>query len=284
MKTGAEIMKSEIIEKYIVSNNKVMPVSEAMLPSEGSYRIIYEVVRIISGVPLFLEKHMVRLEASSRLMNYSIKNISNEIQSNIIMLIKANHSPDKNVKIIVYNLDNPIPDYMIYFIQSSYPTPEEYRMGVHGILLNEERGNPNAKVLNISFKERIASALADSNAYETFLVNKENEITEGSRSNVFFTKNGAVITAPKGNVLMGITRLCIFELCKNLGIEIEEKPIPVSALRNMDGVFITGTSPKILPVRSIDDMVFNSADNPIIKALIKAYDDVVAEYINQRKE
>ena len=276
-------MNSEIIEKFIVSNNKVMPVSKAGMLPEGSSRVIYEVVRVISGVPLFLERHMERLEASARLMDCSIKSISDEIQSSIKELIKANNSLDKNVKIIAYNIDNPIPDYMEYFIQSSYPTPEEYKMGVHGILLNEERNNPNAKVVNTSLRERVAAALADAKAYETLLVNKKNEITEGSRSNIFFTKDGAVITAPKGNVLVGITRLCVFELCNNLEIEIVEKPIPAAILRNMDGVFMTGTSPKILPIRSIDDMCFSSVDDPVIKALMKGYNDMVAGYVERYK-
>ena len=275
-------MGSEIIEKYVVSNSKVMPVSKAGILSEGSSRTIYEVIRVISGVPLFLERHMERLEASARLMDYSINNISDKIQSSMTELIKANNSPDKNAKIIVYNMENPIPDYMAYFIRSSYPAPEEYKTGVHVILLKEERDNPNAKVVNISFKERVAAALADAKAYETLLVNRENEITEGSRSNVFFVKNGTVITAPKGNVLIGITRLCVFELCENLGIKVLEKPISTAALRDMDGVFMTGTSPKILPIGSIDDMSFSSAGNPVIKALMKGYDEMIAEYVENK--
>lgn len=275
-------MNSEIIEKYIVSNGKLMPVSEAGELPAGSSRTIYEVIRVISGVPLFLERHMERLEASARLVDCSVKTISDKIQNSIIDLIKANNSPDKNIKVIVSNMENTIPDYRAYFIKSSYPTSEKYQNGVHGILFNEERNNPNAKVVNFSFKERIAAALADAEAYEALLVNKENEITEGSRSNVFFVKNGTVLTAPKGNVLIGITRVCVFELCKNLGIKIVEMPISVSMLKEMDGAFMTGTSPKILPISTIDDMSFSSAENQVIKALIKGYDEIISKYLKEK--
>ncbi|MEA4849243.1 MAG: aminotransferase class IV [Clostridiaceae bacterium] len=277
-------MSSEIIEKYLIINGRIMPVSEAGALSPGSSRTIYEVIKVVSGVPLFLERHMERLEASARLIDHSVAGISNKIQDSISELIKANNSPDKNVKIIVYNMENAVPDYMAYFIVSSYPTPEQYNTGVRGILLKEERSNPNAKVVNSSYKERIAAALSDANAYEALLVNREDEITEGSRSNMFFVRNGKVLTAPRGNVLIGITRVYVFELCKDLGIEITEQPISISMLKEMDGIFMTGTSPKILPISTIDDMHFNSAGNPVIKALMKSYDDVAEEYIRRKKQ
>jgi branched-chain amino acid aminotransferase len=179
-------------------------------------------------------------------------------------------------------MENTVPDYSIYFIHSSYPTPEQYETGVHGILLKEERSNPNAKVVNSGYKERVAAALADANAYEALLVNSKDEITEGSRSNVFFIKNNEVLTSPKGNVLIGITRVYVFEICRDLGIEIIEKPISVSMLREMDGVFITGTSPKILPISTIDDMSFNSARNPVIKTIMTSYNDRIEEYIKKK--
>lgn len=275
-------MKNEILERYLIINSRIIPVSEAGAFSTGASSTIYEVLRVVSGIPVFLERHMDRLEISAKLLNHSIAGISDNIRYSIGELIKANNSPDKNVKIIVYNMENPIPDYMVYFILSNYPTPEQYDVGVNVILLEEERNNPNAKVVNSGYKERVAAALADANAYEALLVNRENEITEGSRSNIFFVRDNKLFTAPKGNVLMGITRLYVFELCKDLGIEIIEEPISVSILKEMEGVFMTGTSPKILPISTIDDMSFSSAKNSIIKALMKRYDDIIEEYIKEK--
>ncbi|MHB1391882.1 MAG: aminotransferase class IV [Clostridia bacterium] len=277
-------MSMEMIESYLISNSRVVPVSEAGTHSVGSSKTIYEVIRVLSGVPLFLERHLERLEASARLIGCTVGPIADRAESSIRELIKVNNSPEKNVKIIVYNLENSIPDYMVYFIQSSYPTADEYRKGVRVILVNEERTNPNAKVVNSSFKDRVAAALSDAKAYEALLVNSENAVTEGSRSNVFFVNNGIVYTAPKGSVLIGITRVCVFELCKKLGIEIVEKPINASMLREMDGVFMTGTSPKLLPISTIDGMNFGSADNQVIKALMKGYDEMLKDYISRNRQ
>lgn len=272
-------MNSEIIESYFISNNKVMPVEEADKLSANSSRTIYEVIRVLSGTPLFLERHIERLESSARLVNSTVDAIRRKLEDSIYELIKANSNPDKNIKIIVYNLESSTPDYMAYFIKTSYPTAEEYSKGVQSILLQEERTNPNAKVVNSSYKERVAAAISSAKAYEALLVNSKNEITEGSRSNVFFVKNGTVLTAPKDNVLIGITRVCVMELCERLNIKVLEEPVNTNMLREIDGVFMTGTSPKILPISAIDDMHFNSAVNQVIKALIKGYDDMLEEYI-----
>lgn len=275
-------MSSEIIESYFISNNKVIPVVEAERHSPSSSQTIYEVIRVMSGVPLFLEKHIERLEASAKLVDCSVDKIKQKLENSILELIEANGKPDKNIKIIVYHLESDIPDYMAYFIKSSYPTAEEYSKGVQTILLHEERTNPNAKVVNSSYKERVASALSKAKAYEALLVNNKNEITEGSRSNIFFVKYGTVLTAPKGNVLIGITRVSVMELCEKLGVKVLEAPVNVEVLQGIDGLFMTGTSPKILPISSIDDMHFNSAENQIIKSLMKGYDDMSAEYIKKK--
>lgn len=283
IKTGAGFMKSEITESYFISNGKVNPVSEAGSPPSSTTRTIYEVIRVMSGVPLFLEKHMERLEASAKLLGYSLEASTDKVKESIQWLIKANNSPDKNIKILVYNLEKSSPDHLEYFIHSSYPKEEEYKNGVQAILLKEERANPNAKVVNSSFKERVAEALEAAKAYEALLVSSKDEITEGSRSNMFFVKGRTVYTAPKGNVLIGITRSSVFELCKKLGIEIVEKTISVSMLGEMEGVLMTGTSPKLLPISRIDDMSFGSAGNSVIKALMKGYDDMIKEYIEEKK-
>lgn len=275
-------MDSEIIEGYLIVNGRILPVAEAEGFSAGSSRTVYEVIRVISGVPVFLERHIERLEASAGLVNSSVKAIIPQLEESIVELIKANGSPDKNIKLIVYNLENGTPDYMAYFIKSSYPSAEEYGKGVKAILLHEERANPNAKIVNLSYKKRVAAALDSSGAYEALLVNGRDEITEGSRSNVFFVRRGEILTAPKGNVLIGVTRVCVVELCEKLGIKVLEAPVGSGMLKELEGVFITGTSPKILPVRSIGGLHFNSAENRVVKAIMQGYDAMLEEYINKK--
>ncbi len=274
----------EIIGKYFICNGNKLDIyqfSESNI--KNSSPSIYEVIRVIDGVPLFLEQHMERLHKSASRLNYSIENITDEIKVNILNLISINNEPDKNLKLIVYHLESKKAEYKIYFIKSSYPTIDQYQNGVHSVLYYAERAHPTIKLINTKFKSEVAHLLEHSNAYEALLVNQDNYITEGSRSNLFFIKSNTIYTSPAKNVLPGVTRTNIINLCNDLDISITEQPISINELIYFDALFMTGTSPRILPISSIDDMRFASSKNPILKLLIDEFDKYINKYIEAKK-
>jgi branched-chain amino acid aminotransferase len=101
-------------------------------------------------------------------------------------------------------------------------------------------------------------------------VNENNLITEGSRSNIFFLKEGTLITAPDNVILNGITRKHILEICTENNIKVEFACANASGLNEFDAVFMTGTSPIVLPFYCIDNYFFN-AKNPLIEKLRRLY-------------
>lgn len=276
-------MSNDIIEKYLIYNNKTYSIEHIDKLDTKNSLSIYEVIRVINGIPLFLEKHLERMQASARLLGRSIDAISGALEGNIHKLIQINGSPNKNIRVVAYNLDKAEPDVVMYYIHSSYPTVGEYLNGVPATLYHAERKNPNAKVVNQSFKDSVAKAMADTNTYEALLVNENGLLTEGSRSNLFFIRGRKVYTAPGSMVLVGITRVCVFEACRRSGFEVIEEAVPSSALPECEAVFISGTSPKVLPINSIDGKSYHSAANPIVMKITKAYDQILQEYIASKK-
>jgi branched-chain amino acid aminotransferase len=275
-------MNKEIIEDLLISNGNEYSSDQAdqIVIAQPS---IYEVIRVINGIPLFLEDHVERLQLSAVSLDSNIQIIMPNIVSDINKLIKINNYPEKNIKLIVFNLEKETPDYIMCFIKSSYPTQEQYLHGIHTILVHAERSNPNAKIINNELREMINEQLIENNAYEALLVNNQGEITEGSRSNLFFTVQGKIYTAHTQDVLIGITRKYIVEACSNLNLEVIEQPIPFSMLDYAEGAFITGTSPKLLPIASIDERQLDSANNEIVKNILKEYDRILQKYINEHK-
>lgn len=276
-------MKNEIIEKYLICNGNMIDRESYKSCNDFAANIVYEVIRVIDGVPLFLEEHMDRLVKSSEMISMDIRPLSGSIASNIKKLIEVNNKPAKNLKILVYKGDKSYIDYSIFFIQSNYPQPELYEKGIKAILFNALRENPNAKVQNSGLRERVNKALSESSAYEALLVNEAGEITEGSKSNVFFVKNNSLYTSPKQEVLLGVTRTRVIELARSLGIETIEASIHKSFLEKCDGLFITGTSPKVLPISNVDEFNYESSKNETILSLMKAYDSLIEDYIKRHK-
>ena len=274
----------EIAKDFFILNGMTIPASEFQQKDTTAYPSVYEVIRVIDGTPLFFEEHIERLIKSLDLLNYALPWDKKIIKDHIYELININKSYNYNIKIVINGLNTEKPNLFIYFITSNYPSDEQYTNGVHTILYEAERENPNAKVIAATFRDAVNKSIKNANAYEALLVNQKNEITEGSKSNLFFVKDNVFYTSPAKDVLLGITRDRIIQLCLQLNFEVREEVIPVSFLEEIDGLFLTGTSPKVLPIASIDNKNYDSSGNPAILALKKAYDDLINNYIAKSKE
>ena len=267
----------EIQEKYYILNgtkNETKNFNHEIILQNS----VYEVIRVLDGVPLFLEEHLDRLNESFKLIGSDFYIEKKQLISDIDNLIKINDCYNKNIKIVVADVKEE-PQTLIYFIVSNYPTEEDYSNGVKAILFKAVRDNPNAKVIHTSFRDSIKDKLNEQQAYEAILVNNSNEITEGSRSNIFLVKDNTVFTPPADDVLKGITRKRVIELCNNLNIPVIEKTISVDFLKECEGLFMTGTSPKVLPIASVDELNFNSNINPLILKIIDEYNSLISNYI-----
>lgn len=238
-------------------------------------KIIYEVLRVINGKPIFLEDHVRRMENSFKLIGEEFLLSYEEISNQIYELIKNQGKLEGNIKITyeVYGKE-----LKIFFIEHSYPSKEMYENGVKTILYFGERENPNAKIVNDNFREKVNKEIRENNAYEAILIDSKGYITEGSKSNIFMVKGNKLLTSPVDAVLLGITRGEVISLAKKLEIEVEEIEYKYLDINELDGMFISGTSPKILPINQVNDVNLN-VNNEIIRKLMMAYDNEINEYI-----
>jgi len=240
---------------------------------------IYEVLRVIDGTPLFLTEHLNRLYVSLKILNlkdsFDLSSLRG-LEDSIRKLISLNTLKNNNLKIIVTHFHGQRSlDCYGFFIPSTYPPKDAYETGVDTVLFHGTRDNPNAKVYQTELREAVAKKLAAANAYEALLVNESGEISEGSRSNVFFVKEETVYTPPAKKVLLGITREKILQLMENHQIPFKVAPIYEKDLQEMTGAFMTGTSPKVLPLRSVDGYAYESASNPVIQQIMKLYNSLI---------
>lgn len=274
-------MKAEVREKFYLLNGKLLPVDDLAV-FDKLVEPIYEVIRIIDGVPLFLEEHLDRMEESALLIDYRINRSQEEIREDIKRAIEKNQVKNLNVKLACGDIEGMGQAFLVFFIKSFYPPEEYYREGIHTTLFHYERPNPNAKVQLRDFKMKIGKKLEEAQAFEALLVNQSGYIPEGSRSNMFFVKGDKLYTAPRGDVLMGITRKQIFQVCQDLGIRIIEENIHVGDLDKLDGAFMTGTSVNVLAISSIDHIRLDSVNNQIIKKINQAYVRRMMDYIKSK--
>jgi branched-chain amino acid aminotransferase len=273
---------SECYSKFLIKNGEVASSENFSDEEIKAGKSIYEVIRIIDGVPLFLEKHIDRFKNSAKLIGQKMLLNNEEIKEGIGKLITVENVLNGNIKLVFNYMEN-MNNYYIYFLKHSYPSADMYEKGVATILYNGERTNPNAKVINAGFKDKVEKAIRESNAFEAILVDREGYITEGSKSNIFMVDCGKVITSPVEAVLPGITREIIIELIKTAGIPFAEERYHFENIGELEGLFISGTSPKVLPITTVDKYLFNSQDNRIIIKIKELFDKQIENYIFEKK-
>ncbi len=234
----------------------------------------YEVLRVINGHCLFLKDHLLRLQKSVSLAELDYEFIIQDVAAVIRGLIRKNGIINGNIRLVLQVKEGGSPVLYTYCIPHAYPSPDDYDKGVPTAVFNFVRSNPNIKQYNHAYKQQVAEFIANNNIYEALLRDDRDCITEGSKSNVFFVARECIMTAPGDQVLKGITREKVFLLCKNLNYKIIESPISINTLSRMEAVFLTGTSPKILPVNRVDEIPFSTA-NERMRNLMAAYDDLI---------
>ncbi|NFG39899.1 aminotransferase class IV [Clostridium botulinum] len=266
----------EGINKFFIENSNIKEINQ-LENIKVPGKVIYEVLRIIHGKPLFLENHLLRMENSFKLINIDQCLDNFKIRNDIENLVRENEKLEGNIK-LTYNVNEKV--MRIFFINHSYPNEEMYKNGVKTILYFGERENPNAKIVNLNFREKVNIKIKENNAYEAILVDRNGYITEGSKSNIFMVKENVLLTSPIKTVLPGVTRGEIIDIAIENGIKVEEVSYKYSDIEKLDGMFISGTSPKILPINQVDSIKMNS--NEIINKLIKYYNNKIIDYIKSK--
>lgn len=229
-----------------------------------SEKYAYEVIRIIQARPLFLETHLERLQKSISALGYPLINRS-IVQNELEQLIQINHLENINVKIMIHHENR-----ALFALESHYPSPNQYKNGVCCNFLFEERESPEIKVFQAKLRQKSNEQIKSEEIHESVLVNQQGLITEGSRSNLFFIQDQTLFTAPDHLVLGGITRLNILKICDILSIKVDFKAVPYQELSKFQAAFICGTSPGVLPIKSIDKFSFD-VQNPLLEQLHHAY-------------
>lgn len=237
---------------------------------------LYEVIRIVSGKPLFLEDHLERLTNSASQVEQNIWLNFTQVKESIEKLITLNDCPFGNIK-LVFHIDGKNKTFLAYFIKHYYPNNDQYNKGVITLVHPAERPIPNAKIYNHSLRSKTDDLIRDAEIFEVLLLNSMGNITEGSRSNLFFIKNNELHTAIDADVLHGIVRGKVIESAKELKIPIRKHTIKYDDLPSYDAAFLTGTSLLILPIKRINSINYSSTHDiisrlsEILRAKISTY-------------
>ena len=265
-----------------IFDGNLVELSKIMKFHPGDFSV-YEIVRIEKRIALFLKDHLNRLLRSFSLEELKVNETAEYIETLVNELIRANEIDNGKIKFVFYFPEHPKSDnyhFLVYFTEAIFPSAEQYDKGVDIAFCNVIRNDPNAKILNTEARKIANQKIEDKHVFEVLLVDNNEYISEGSRSNVFFISEGTLITPPDEAVLQGIARKNMLKICKLHDIPVNIRKVHSSELEHMQSVFLTGTSLKVLPVRRVENLQFN-VSSELLRFLGSQYDKKIEEYIKR---
>ena len=273
-------------------NGKIAPADQAVVPvydhgfvyGEG----VYETLRTYGRVPFLYDRHMRRLRQSAQRLMLDVP------FDDITMLGWINHTvraagelSEAYIRILLtrgvgelnYDLKStPKPTTVIIVKPFEAPPDRVFKDGIRIALVDMLRNHPKSVNPIIKSNNLLNNALAMQAAYRTggeeaLMCNYRGELTECSQANFFMVRGGAVLT-PKSEagLLEGVTRAFIFEIGRELGIDVREETLYPKDLETADEMFITSTTRELSPVVNVDGRTVGAGKpGPVTMRLLERY-------------
>jgi len=234
---------------------------------------VYETLRTYAGRPFVLGRHLARIRRSAARLSFEISVPDSELRARVDALLAAAQNAESYLRLIVsrgvgdlsYNFDRVRGPTVVMLVKPWEPYPEEhFRQGIPVSLVSIRRNpkrslDPAIKSSNLLNNVLATMEAQRKGAFEALLLNERDEIAEGAGSNVFVGKGGVLRTPPlTAGILAGITRELVFELGKQLGIDVREQPLHADDLLAADEAFITSTLKEVTPISRVDDRVIGA--------------------------
>ena len=239
-------------------------------------------------------EHFDRLQRSALALNMPYHWTTDELIKATYETLEKNNLQDAYIRPVVYAPANMsfvqnAESFIIIEVWEMQPFLGERLLKV----FTSSFQRPNPKAFKIEAKATghyvnsiLASQEAKANGFdEALLLDMNGFVAEAPGANAFYEKNGKLVTPSAGNILPGITRATVLEICGVLEIPVIEKLFTVEELKQADAAFFCGTAAEVIGWESLDDVKFPKPWNETVsKRIREAYINKVKEHFSNPSE
>ncbi len=279
--------------EYTYINGRLFSSGRAKIPvSDRGFAFgdgVFETLRSYRGNIFMFSRHLDRLFTSLRALRFNHSFDKDHVMAAVEKTLKKNRllKSDAYIKIMVtrgehlgdFSFSGRYNNSLIIITKKlTVPSPALYSRGVDIISSTIRRistRNPvyTHKLMNYFENLYAKNEALSKNAYEAFFLTADKLVLEGAVTNIFIIMNRAVYTPSLSqNILPGVTRSVVVDLCRENDIKIREKKLHYRDLINAEEVFLTNSVIEILPVKKIDiHNVKGSVPGDITSRLVNLY-------------
>ncbi len=235
---------------------------------------IYETMRTYHRRAFLYDRHMRRLRRSAKMIELPLPFTDAELAAQIRdTQAIAQIDGEAYIRVLVtrgvgdltYDLKaTPNTSIVIIVKPQVDPPPEVYDAGVRVVIVDVVRNHPDSVNPMIKSNNLMNSALAmqealRTDAFEGVMRNYRGELSECTTSNLFIVKNGVALTPPlEAGLLPGITREFLFDVGKEVGVDVREQVMRDDDLFGADEAFLTSTTREAVPIVTVNDRTIGS--------------------------
>jgi len=277
-------LNGEIAE---TSDARISPFDRGFLWGDG----IYEVTPCFGQSMYRLEDHIDRLYRSLRYVRIDPGMSPREMIDATEALLAANADRLSDTAMyrcghwVTRGVDTPsmsvlkaVPATVMIFFRpvDTAAIAQNYAQGLRMTVSSVRRNPPECVETRAKVTSKMNQILAELDAATRdslpIMLDLDGNIAETSVANFFIVRNGVVWTAPERNILEGVTRKVLFELCETLDIPLVEKLFTMYDVAQADEFFITSSAICATPVASVDGFTPKfEVPGPITTRLIDAF-------------
>ena len=258
-------------------NGKFVPHEYAKLPISDSGFLfgdtLFETLKAQGQRILLQKQHLDRLELSAKLLDFPCDR--RRIESSMGQLSNALTAPMSRIRLTLSRgnykgLEFPPTDTSWYLLTASATediSEQERVIGANCVTAPNSRVNPldhlpQMKRGNYADCLYAANFARQKGAREALFVDEENNLLEGSTSNLFVMIEHRLVTPPLGRtILAGVMRRQVIDAATELGITVTERKLKKAELYDAEEAFICNSLIDILPIDSLDGINLNRGQN-----------------------
>ena len=249
---------------------------------------VYEVIPVYHGAPFRLDAHLARLAHSLAGIELDTPWDDAWWRARITELVERNGSGNQSVYLQITRGAEAGRDHRfpadarptVFLFSTATPKRDAAvdRDGLTAVSAEDFRwARCDLKTISLLANVLLKQSAAAQGADEVVL-HRNGRLTEASVSNLYVVRDGRVATPPLGHELLpGVTRLVVLELCREQGIPVDEAPLSLDDLASADEVLISSSSRELGAIVRVDGKpVGDGKPGPVYRKLRAAFDELIA--------
>ncbi len=257
---------------------------------------VFEGERMYAGRIYKLEEHTARLFESARILDMKIPYTEEEINRASYQAAEAMRFENAYVRPLVWRgserMSVAAPDSHIHVAiaawqWASYFDVKEKLKGIRLTIADWRRPAPDtapwrSKAAGLYMIATLSKHAAEKKGYsDAMMLDYRGYVAEATGANMFFAKDGRLVTPIADCFLDGITRRSIIALAKARHIPVEERHIEPAELAGFSECFLTGTAAEVTPVSEIGPYRFTPGR--ICETIMNEYMADVHSHVEPKK-